>query len=196
VVDHGFSRIPVVGSGPDDVVGVIYAKDLLKLWDEQAGTTSVTALMRPPYFVPETKLVPDLLRDMQLYKTHLAVVVDEFGGTAGLVTIEDILEELVGEIVDEYDVEESLVVAVEDGWVVDGRLNVDDLNDLLDTEFPDSEWDTIAGLILELAGRVPLEGEEFAHGDLILSAERIQGRRVGRVRIRRARLGTPKLEQA
>ncbi|MDH3498743.1 MAG: hemolysin family protein, partial [Acidimicrobiia bacterium] len=196
VVDHGFSRIPVTGAGPDDIVGVVYAKDLLRLMDEGSGPVRVSSLMREPYFVPETKLVPDLLREMQLNKTHMAIVVDEFGGTAGLVTIEDLLEELVGEIVDEYDTEEPMVQAVDDGWVVDGRLSVDDLNDLLGTDFRDDEWDTVAGLVLELAGRVPVEGEHFEHDGVVLEPQRIQGRRVGRVKVGRRRKASAELEQA
>ncbi len=196
VVEHGFSRIPVLGDGPDDIVGMVYAKDLLKLMDEGGGPVQVSSLMREPYYVPETKLVAALLREMQLNQTHLAVVVDEFGGTAGLVTIEDLLEELVGEIVDEYDTEAPLVEVVDGGWIVDGRLSVDDLNALLGTDFPDEEWDTVAGLVLELAGRVPIEGEQFEHDGVILVAERVQGRRVGRVRVSLGALPRAELEQA
>ena len=199
VVERGYSRIPVTGDGPDDIVGVVYAKDILKLMDDgRREPVRIANLMRVPYFVPETKYVQDLLREMQAYKTHLAIVVDEFGGTAGIVTIEDVLEELVGEIVDEYDTEVPMVQTVDGGWLVDGRLSVDDLNDLAGTEFPDDEWDTVAGLVLELAGRVPIEGEQFEQDGVVLVPEQIQGRRVGRVRIRvRSRhQAAPELEQA
>ena len=125
VVGQGFSRIPVVGEGPDDIVGFVYAKDLLGTGD--SGPIPVTRIMRPVYFVPETKRVPDLMRDMQSRQQHMAIVVDEFGGTAGLVTIEDLLEELVGEIIDEYDTEEPLLVQQDDGgYLVDVRYSLDD----------------------------------------------------------------------
>ncbi|HEY5579273.1 MAG TPA: hemolysin family protein [Acidimicrobiia bacterium] len=183
-IQHGYSRIPVVATdGTEDVVGIVYAKDLLQLMDRGEGAKPVVGVMREAYFVPETKRVPDLLRDMQASKIHIAVVVDEFGGIAGLVTIEDLLEELVGEIADEYDSEEPYVVELpEGGFLLDARLSVDELNDLLGLELPRDEWDTVGGLILDLAGRVPREGERFDAEGVILIAQRVQGRRVAQVR--------------
>ena len=122
---------------------------------------------------------------MQANQVHMAIVVDEFGGTAGLVTIEDIIEELVGEIADEFDEAEVLVTAVENGFLVDARLPVDDLGDLFNVEFPDEEGDTVGGLVLALAGRVPQEGEQFEHDGVLFTADRVQGRRVARVLCRR-----------
>jgi len=183
-IQHGYSRIPVVATdGTEDVVGIVYAKDLLQLMDRGEGAKPVVGVMREAYFVPETKKVPDLLREMQASKSHIAVVVDEFGGIAGLVTIEDLLEELVGEIADEYDSEEPYVVELpEGGFLLDARLSVDELNDLLGLELPRDEWDTVGGLILDLAGRVPREGERFDAEGVILIAQRVQGRRVAQVR--------------
>jgi len=184
VLAEGRSRIPVLGDGPDDVVGVLYARDLLKLMDDEADAVPCSQIMRSAYFVPETKRVSELLRDMQSNQVHLAVVVDEFGGTAGLVTIEDLLEEIVGEIVDEYDQEEPLVTALEGGgFLVDGRLGVDELGEILGVDLPDDEWDTVGGLMLGLAGRVPEEGESFELDGHLLTAERVQGRRVAQVRL-------------
>lgn len=184
VLAEGRSRIPVLGDGPDDIVGVLYARDLLKLMDDESDAVPSSQIMRPAYFVPETKRVSELMRDMQSNQVHLAVVVDEFGGTAGLVTIEDLLEELVGEIVDEYDQEEPLVTALEGGgFLVDGRLGVDELGEILGVELPDDEWDTVGGLLLGLAGRVPREGESFELNGHTLTAERVQGRRVAQVRL-------------
>lgn len=181
-VEHGFSRIPVNQNG-DDVQGIVYAKDLLGLMDERSGPRPVTAIMRDVYFVPETKLVAELLRNMQASQVHMAVVVDEFGAIAGLVTIEDLLEELVGEIVDEYDTKEAYVADHPDGGLlVDARLPVDDLSELLGVELPDDEWDTVGGLVLQLAGRVPREGERFELDGVILVTQRVQGRRVAQVR--------------
>lgn len=186
VLEEGRSRIPVTGDGIDDIVGVLYAKDLLMLYDQDSPAQACRDIARKPYFVPESKLVSELLREMQQGRVHMAIVVDEFGGTAGLVTIEDLLEELVGEIVDEYDTEKPMVVPLDDGgFLVDARLDVDELAELVDIEFPDEEWDTVGGLVLGLAGRVPREGETFDYDGLTLTADRMQGRRVAKVRIGR-----------
>lgn len=184
ILEHGFSRVPVTGQGADDIVGLVYAKDLLRLVGMPPRATPLSEISRPAYFVPETKPVRDLLREMQSSQVHMAVVVDEFGGTAGLVTIEDLLEELVGEIVDEYDTEPRLVQPLDEGgFLVDARLRVDDLNNLLGTRLPDAEWDTVGGLVLGLAGRVPVVGERFEFGGAVLVAERVQGRRIERVKV-------------
>jgi len=182
VIEHGYSRIPVTGEGTDDIVGIVYAKDLLRIMDQGAGPQPVTELMRPVYFVPETKRVPDLLRDMQAGKVHMAVVVDEFGGTAGLVTIEDLIEELVGEIVDEYDTEAPLIEETgEHEYLIDARLSVEELGQLLAVELPHEEWDTVGGLVLGLAGRVPRKDESFEHEGVTLTVVRVQGRRIAQV---------------
>ena len=190
VIEHGYSRIPVIGSDVDDVLGLLFAKDLLKIMDEEAGPQPIQSIMRQMYFVPETKKVPDLLRSMQASGSHMAVVVDEFGGTSGIVTIEDLLEELVGEIVDEFDTEEPLVVPETDGTLmVDARLAVEELSELVGEDLPDEEWDTVGGLMLGLAGRVPEEGESFYVGDVMLTCTQVQGRRVSKVRV--SRIGQP-----
>ncbi|MDJ0953584.1 MAG: hemolysin family protein [Acidimicrobiia bacterium] len=184
VLEQGKSRIPVYGEDTDDILGVLYARDLLQLWDEAAGPRIARDLMREAYFVPETKRVPDLLREMQANQVHMAIAVDEFGGTAGLVTIEDLLEELVGEIADEYDDEEPMVVPEGDGsYLIDARLDIDDLGELIGTSIPDEDWDTVGGLILGLAGRVPAEGESFEYNRHMLTVERVQGRRVAQIRL-------------
>ncbi|MEA2024405.1 MAG: hemolysin family protein [Actinomycetota bacterium] len=183
VLDAGRSRIPLTGENVDDIVGLLYARDLLTLYDEEAPARPARDLAHEAYFVPETKAISELLREMQAKQKHLAIVVDEFGGTAGVVTIEDLIEEIVGEIVDEYDDEEPMMVPLESGgYLVDARLDVDDLADVLDVEFPDEEWDTVGGLVLDLAGRVPEIGESFEYEGVILTAEEVQGRRVARVR--------------
>jgi CBS domain containing-hemolysin-like protein len=182
--EHGFSRIPVVGEGPDDVVGLVIVKDLLPVLASRSIPDRVSVVMRPIDFVPETKRIPELLREMQASKSHIAVVVDEYGGTAGIVTIEDLLEELVGEIIDEYDDEELLVSQTAAGvWLVDGRLPVAELSELVGSELPDEEWDTVGGLVLGLAGRVPAEGERLETGVVSLAVVGIQGRRVALVEV-------------
>lgn len=184
ILEEGKSRIPVYGEDSDDILGVVYARDLLQLWDEEAGPRLAKDLMRDVYFVPETKRVPELLREMQANQVHMAIAVDEFGGTAGLVTIEDLLEELVGEIADEYDDEEPMVVKEDDGsYLIDARLDIDDLGDLVGSSIPDEDWDTVGGLILGLAGRVPAEGEKFEFNRHTLTVERVQGRRVAQIRL-------------
>ena len=186
VLEAGRSRVPLTGENVDDIVGILYARDLLELYDQHSPPRPCLEIAHEPYFVPETKPIADLLREMQANQRHLAIVVDEFGGTAGLVTIEDLLEEIVGEIVDEYDTEEPMVVPLEEGGLlVDARLDVDDLATALGIEFPDADWDTVGGLILGLAGRVPKTGESFEYDDLLLTAEQVQGRRVALVRVAR-----------
>lgn len=183
-LEAGKSRIPVYGDDTDDILGVLYARDLLQLWDDEVGPRPARDLMRDAYFVPETKKVPDLLREMQANQIHMAIAVDEFGGTAGLVTIEDLLEELVGEIADEYDEEEPMVVSDEDGsYLIDARLDIDELGDLIGMQIPDEDWDTVGGLILGLAGRVPAEGEAFEFNRHTLTVEKVQGRRVSQIRL-------------
>jgi CBS domain containing-hemolysin-like protein len=185
VLESGRSRIPVTGESVDHVIGVIYGRDLLELFDQEASARSVRKIMHDAYFVPETKPIPELLREMQANQQHMAIVIDEFGGTAGLVTIEDLIEELVGEIVDEYDDEDPMIVEVDGAWLVDARLDVDDLAEVVGVDLPSDEWDTVGGLVLELAGRVPEQGEAFDHDGLVFTAYSVQGRRVAKVKVSR-----------
>jgi CBS domain containing-hemolysin-like protein len=188
----GFSRIPVIGEGTDDVVGVAYLKDLVRrtyVHREGESIERVDSVMRPAIFVPESKPVDELLREMQAQQTHVAIVVDEYGGTAGLVTIEDVLEEIVGEITDEYDVEAPLVDELPDGSLrVSARLHLDELSERLDVELEDDDVDTVGGLLAKHLGRVPIPGAQvWLHG-IELTAESAQGRRnrIGTVLVRRA----------
>jgi CBS domain containing-hemolysin-like protein len=186
VILNGFSRVPVSGDGIDDVIGVVHAKDLMRAERDGKSTAPVTDYVRPAHFVPETKKVPALLREMQAQRYHLAVVVDEYGGTAGLVTLEDLIEELVGEIVDEYDVEETQIERLPSGEiVVNARMNIDDLNDELKGALPEGDWDSVGGLLIALLGHVPAEGETADVDGHRLRAERVNGRRIGRVVISR-----------
>ncbi|MEV0808652.1 hemolysin family protein [Micromonospora sp. NPDC050200] len=177
----GFSRIPVIGESVDDVLGVLYLKDLIRRTqggDPRDHQTPVAELMRPATFVPESKPVDDLLSEMQAARNHLVIVVDEYGGTGGLVTIEDILEEIVGEITDEYDVERPPVEHLEDGSVrVTARLPVENLGELFDTELPTDEVETVGGLLAQSLGRVPIPGARAEVAGLRLIAEGTTGRR-------------------
>jgi CBS domain containing-hemolysin-like protein len=187
----GFSRIPVMGEGTDDVVGVVYLKDLIRRTHEYRDgetTERVESVMRPALFVPETKPVDELLREMQAKQTHVAVVVDEYGGTAGLVTIEDVIEEIVGEITDEYDVEQPLVEELPDGALrVSSRLHIDELAERVAVALDDDDVDTVGGLLAKHLGRVPIPGAQVDVDGLQLTAESAQGRRnrIGTVLVRR-----------
>jgi CBS domain containing-hemolysin-like protein len=195
----GFSRIPVIGESVDDVLGVLYLKDVVRSTqdgDPAAPAMPVAELMRSATFVPESKPVDDLLSEMQAARTHLVIVVDEYGGTAGLVTIEDILEEIVGEITDEYDVERPPVEQLPGGAVrVTARLPIEDLGDLFGVELPADEVETVGGLLAQTLGRVPIPGASVDVGGLHLIAEGTTGRRnrIDSVLVRRAR---PASEQA
>jgi CBS domain containing-hemolysin-like protein len=186
IILNGFSRLPVTGDGIDDIIGVVYAKDLMRAERDGRGGASVTDFLRPGTFVPETKKVASLLREMQSERFHLAIVVDEYGGTAGLVTLEDLIEELVGEIVDEYDVEEAPLEELPSGEIrVNARMNIDDLNELLGDVLPEGDWDSVGGLLIALLGHVPTEGESADVDGHRLRAERVNGRRIGRVLVSR-----------
>ncbi len=185
-LEAGFSRLPVCEGSLDDVVGVAFLKDLIAAEHTGHGTDAVRDHVRPARFAPETKRLAATLREMQQEKFHQAIVVDEYGTTAGLVTLEDLIEELVGDIMDEFDVEEPDVVERADGAiVVAGRLNVDEVDELLDAELPQGSWDTIGGLVLDQLGKVPRQGEHVDVGGFRLTAEKVQGRRIDRVRIER-----------
>ncbi|MFC0434459.1 hemolysin family protein [Kutzneria buriramensis] len=179
----GYSRLPVIGESVDDVVGVVNIKDLARV-SVEGGAQTVKDVMRPAVFVPDTKRLDDLLRQMQVTHNHLAIAVDEYGGTAGLLTIEDILEEIVGEITDEYDQDERPPVEQldEDSYRVSARLAVEDLAELFDVELDDSDVETVGGLLAQRLGRVPLPGAEAEIAGLRLRAEGGKDNR-GRVRI-------------
>ena len=180
----GYSRIPVEEEGIDDIIGIAYVKDLVR--DERAGRAGqpVRGSIRPAKFIPESKVVSELLREMQEEKFHMAIVVDEYGGTAGLITLEDLLEELVGDIVDEFDVEEPTLERCDDGSVLVSALySVDDAEELLGAELPQGTWDTVGGLMLDLVGGVPNQGDSVEVDGFRLTALDVRGRRIQRVRI-------------
>jgi CBS domain containing-hemolysin-like protein len=192
LVEEGHSRIPVYEETIDEVVGILYAKDLLPFLKSSSGPRpAIRALLRPPVFVPESMTIDDLLHEFQRRKVHIAIVLDEYGGTAGLLTIEDLLEEIVGEIQDEYDTEEPMVVRLSDDEArVDGRADVDDLAELFDLnlELEDAdEYDTVGGLVYHRIGGVPSPGDQIDVNGLTLTVETTDGRRVGKVLVVRRR---------
>ncbi|MGZ3588405.1 MAG: hemolysin family protein [Candidatus Limnocylindrales bacterium] len=185
VVAEGHSRIPVYEETIDNIIGILYAKDLLPFLKGEDRLPELRAILRAPLFVPESMSIDDLLRELQRRKVHIAIVLDEYGGTAGLVTIEDLLEEIVGEIQDEYDTEEPMVVRLsEDEARIDGRAAVDDLVDLfgvaLDAE-DEEQYDTVGGLVYHYVGGVPKVGDEVDLDGVTLTVESTDGRRVGKV---------------
>jgi CBS domain containing-hemolysin-like protein len=187
VLRRGYSRIPVYHESLDDVKGVVFAKDVLKALHQGKRDMPLSEIVRDAHYVPESKRVAELLKEMQQEKFHQALVYDEHGSVTGIVSLEDLLEELVGEITDEYDREEPEVTQIADGqYRVSGKASIDDLDELLGTEFPDEDWDTVAGLMLDLFGRMPEQGEETTFRGLILRAERVQGRRIASVMITRS----------
>ena len=188
----GFSRIPVIKDGLDDVVGVLYLKDVIKrVYDSPDSQTTerVESMMRKPSWCPDSKPVDQLLKEMQAKRVHLVIVIDEFGGTAGMVTIEDILEEIVGEITDEYDEENTDVTKLADGrYRVSARLPIDDLGDLFGLELDDEDVETVGGLMSKILNKVPIAGSVVTYDGLDLVAERVTGRRnqIGTVIVTRA----------
>jgi putative hemolysin len=197
IIRAGHSRLPVYEESLDNIVGILYAKDLLPYLKQNLDQTlqiDIRKIARPPVYVPETMAVDELLHQMQATKRHIAIVVDEYGGTAGLITLEDVVEEIVGEIQDEYDTEESLVEPIEsDGqraFRLDGRVSMDDLRDLFD--LPDAEeedeeaYDTVGGFIVHRVGRIPLPGAEVPFQDVMLKVEAAEPRRVAKVLATRA----------
>jgi len=192
VVDEGHSRIPVYEESIDEVIGILYAKDLLPFLKTGSDPRpEIRSLLRSPVFVPESMTVDDLLHEFQRRKVHIAIVLDEYGGTAGLVTIEDLLEEIVGEIQDEFDTEEPMVVRISDDEArIDGRADVDDLAELFDVTLgleDEDEYDTVGGLIYHRIGGVPKPGDQVLVDGLTLTVETTDGRRVGKVLVVRER---------
>ncbi len=201
IKEHQFSRYPVYQGAPDKVIGFFYAKDLLPFLSDKAADKGgkdafrLRNFVRPPYFVPGTKRLNELLREFLTERIHMAIVVDEYGGVDGIVTLEDVMEEMVGEIYDEYDEEEALFTKLDDtSWMLDARFSVDDIKDILGIEidFPDErEYETVSGFVMELAGRVPSTGESFVFKTPLADAPNLEfevqesdGAKLGKLRLR------------
>jgi CBS domain containing-hemolysin-like protein len=186
MVDKGFSRLPVYQETMDKIVGVAHGKEVLKYLAKGTCPTSLRELARPAYFVPESKKVDELLAEMKDRRLSIAIVVDEYGGTAGLVTIEDLLEEIVGEIRDEFDIQEQEVqVLIAGDAIVDARVGIDEVNDMFDTVIQKNDFDSIGGLIVNELGRMPNVGDEVRVDGLMLRIMSVAGRRIKKVRVTR-----------
>jgi CBS domain containing-hemolysin-like protein len=183
----GHSRIPVYTDSIDNIIGLVYAKDLLRAVHKNNQTDTVRSLLRQVYFVPEAKKVDELLEEMQARQVHMAVVVDEYGGVAGLVTMEDIVEEIVGEIRDEYDQAEELPYQAvgDEEYIFQGRIDLEEFNTLMHTHLPQDEAETLGGFVYNRIGRVPASGEQLPIDDVMLTVEQVSGRRIRKVRARR-----------
>jgi len=183
----GFSRVPVYDGTIDNILGVLYAKDLLKAWrEENHERKNIRSLLRKAYFVPEAKKVDDLLTELQSRHVHLAIVIDEYGGVAGLVTLEDIIEEIFGEIQDEYDEEEQPYLVLDNGdYIFQGKVDLDDFNEVMNCDLSKEEADTVSGFIYRSLGHVPSAGESVRANGLLLIVEQVSNRRIKKVRAQR-----------
>jgi len=182
ILKTGFSRTPVFDKSIDDIIGILYTKDLLGHVKKRKLDMTIGEIIRPAYYVPETKKLDDLLKDMQKKKVHMAIVVDEYGGTEGIVTLEDMLEEIVGEILDEYDVEEVGIRILEDGTaIVDSRIDIDDVNETMNLNLPSEEFETVGGLVFNIIGKIPVIGDRININGVTLIVEKLRGRRISKV---------------
>jgi len=180
----GFSRIPVYKESIDDIAGVLYTKDMLKQLREDHNTLPVRDLVRPAYFVPETKKLDDLLREIQQKRVHMVIVVDEYGSVAGLVTIEDLVEEIVGDIQDEYDREEKLYEKVsENEYIFDAKINIDEFNELMDTKLDNTGYETLGGFLYAQLDKIPVVGDTIKFNNLTFTVLTTRGRRITQVRV-------------
>jgi putative hemolysin len=192
IVQGGQSRIPVYSESIDNIIGVLYAKDLLRVLATNQRPATVRAMVRPAYFVPETKRLDDLLHELQAQRVHIAIVVDEYGGVAGLVTIEDVVEEIIGDIQDEYDREEVLYEKLSpDEYIVDAKISVDDFNDLLDTDMPAEDYDTLGGFVYSQLDKIPSVGDTLRYKDLTFTVLGTKGRRITKVKVVRGLPAVP-----
>jgi magnesium and cobalt transporter len=183
VIQEGHSRFPVHGGSTDNIIGILHVKDLLSGWGEER--LDLNDILRIPYFIPETKKISHLLRELRDKKSHMAIVIDEYGGTAGLVTIEDIIEEIIGEIHDEHDNEDNLMFTTEDGdLLVDARLEIEKLLEHFDLEVPKGNFESVGGFIISLLGRVPQPRETITHSPLEMTIESADARKIRKVRVR------------
>ena len=187
LVESGHSRIPVYSDTIDNIVGILYAKDVLAALVTQKSL-DLKNLMRPPYFVPETKRIDTLLKEFRRRHVHIAIALDEYGGTAGIISLEDIIEEIVGEIQDEFDEEMEQIVKIgENTWRCDARIHLEDLNETIGSRLPSGEYDSLAGYVFDLFERIPQEGEQVAEGNLRFTVEAMEGHRLTTIRIDRIR---------
>jgi magnesium and cobalt transporter len=186
VTKCGHTRIPIYGKNIDDIVGILHAKDLLRLWGSERNTPLPSSILRKPHFVVESQDLSAVFKELKEAKTHLAIVMDEYGGTAGIITVEDIIEEIVGEIMDEHDQEEPMIIMNEDGTIlVDARLEVEKLAEYLNADLPSGDFESVGGLIIHLLGRIPQPLEIVTLNDLHFKVQKADNRRIHKILISR-----------
>jgi len=186
VKECGHTRIPIFEDNIDKIVGLLHSKDLLKLFGKEPDSSIPKDILRKPYFVPGNQIISKLFRDLKAKKTHMAIVTDEYGGTAGIITIEDILEEIVGEIMDEHDHEPPLLSVVDENTVmVDARLEVEKLEEHFNIEFPEGEYESVGGFIIHTLGKIPKSGDKITFQDLDITTESADDRKIYKIRITR-----------
>jgi CBS domain containing-hemolysin-like protein len=184
----GFSRIPVFEETIDNIIGILYIKDMVRQLREGHNQLPIRELVRPAYFVPETKKLDDLLREIRQRRTHIAIVIDEYGSVSGLVTIEDLVEEIVGDIRDEYDIEENVYEQVsKDEYIVDAKMSIGEFDDLLETNLENENYDTLGGFLYAQLDKIPVAGDTITYNDLTFTILATRGRRITKVRVVRAR---------
>jgi magnesium and cobalt transporter len=184
VAECGHTRIPIHNDNIDEIAGILHAKDLLRLWGQPLDSTIPSEILRKPFFVPGKQNVSELLRELKAKKTHLAIVADEYGGTAGIITIEDILEEIVGEIMDEHDNEESLMTILEDGsLIVDARLEIEKLAEHLEISFPEGAYESVGGFIIHMVGNIPEKDETVSFNNLNFTIKDADQRKIDQILI-------------
>ena len=184
ILNNGHTRLPVYDADIDHIVGILIAKDLLPYWGRPAEDPLPQEIIRPPILAPEVKKIMDLLAELKAKKSHMAIILDEYGGTAGLVTLEDIIEEIVGDIHDEYDVEEEPITRLDDNTIlVDARLNLEELAGFIGIKLPEGEYESVGGFITDLLGRVPEENEQVTFQDLVMTIRSADERKINQVEV-------------
>lgn len=187
ILQSGHSRIPIYQENIDNIIGILHAKDLLNYWTKE--DSELRSIVRHPYFIPETKKISEVLKDLRDKKSHMAIVIDEYGGTAGILTLENIIEEIIGDIMDEYDAEENLIVKHDDGSIsVNARLDVEELEDYLDMELPEGKFESVGGFVITLLGRVPTVGEQVIFNNMEMTIEAANNRKIEKIKIRKTDL--------
>jgi CBS domain containing-hemolysin-like protein len=185
VLSSGHSRLPIFEGDIDHIIGILHAKDLLSYWGHTADEVLPREIIRPPIFVPATKLAVELLGEVRAKKSHMAFVLDEYGGTAGLITLEDIIEEIIGDIHDEYDVEEEMITTVDQNTVlVDARMDMEELEEYLGIKLPEGDYETLGGFIADLTGRVPEENESLEYHGMVMTIRSADERKISQVEIK------------
>ncbi len=186
VSECGHTRIPIYNKNIDEIAGILHAKDLLKLWGQDPQSKISSSMLRKPYFVPRNRKISELLKDLRKEKTHLAIVTDEYGGTAGIITVEDILEEIVGEIMDEHDDETPLMTPLDDNTIlVDARLEEEKLEEHFGIKLPEGEYESVGGFVIHLLGQIPKVGKKILFEDLEMTIKSADRRKIDKILIKR-----------